>query len=106
VPKVLAVNGGLDPIDVMVELRSAHEKSGGEVMGVDVFTGDIIDMHEAGVIEPLIVKEHAIKAASEAACLILRIDDIIAVKRMEMPPTPPGGPGGMPGGMGGMPPGY
>jgi thermosome len=101
VPKTLAENAGHDPIDIIVELRSDHG-SNKTNMGVDVFTGKTMDMLQAGVIEPLRVKTHALRSATEAAALILRIDDVIASKRSE---APPGGPGGMPPGMGGMPPG-
>jgi len=81
VPKTLAENAGLEPIDIMVGLRSAHEKARGDAKGVNVFTGKIIDMHGEGVIEPLRVKEQAIKSASEAASMILRIDDVIAATK-------------------------
>jgi chaperonin GroEL (HSP60 family) len=97
VPKTLAENAGLEPIDIMVELRSAHEKPKGYSYGVDVFTGTISDMYTKGVLEPLSVKEQAIKSASEAASMILRIDDVIATSKTATP-TPPGGPGGAPGG--------
>jgi thermosome len=88
VPKTLAENAGLDPIDILVGLRSAHEKSDGHLMGVDVFTGKIVNMYDKGVIEPLSVKEQAVKSATEAACMILRIDDVIAATK------PKEGPGG------------
>jgi len=94
VPKTLAENAGLDPIDILVALRSAHEKARGQVMGVDVFTGKVIDMHENGVIEPVRVKEQAIKSATEAASMILRIDDVIAATRPKEEAKPPGGPPG------------
>jgi len=97
IPKILAENAGLDPIDVMVALRSAHEKSDGLWMGVDVVTGKPIDMMKQGVIEPLAVKEQAIKSAVEAASMILRVDDVIAASKP--PPMPPKGPPGE-----GMPP--
>ena len=92
VPKTLAENAGLEQIDIMVKLRSAHEKPKGHLMGVDVFTGRVADMQEVGVIEPLSVKEQAIKSANESASMILRIDDIIAVSRPAG--TTPKGPGG------------
>lgn len=65
-------------------------------MGIDVFTGKLVDMMKSGVIEPTVVKEQAIKSAVEAASMILRIDDVIAAAKP--PPTPPprGGPEGMP----------
>ena len=78
VPKTLAENAGLDPLDIMVSLRASHEKPDGVGMGVDVFSGDVVDMFEQGVIEPLKVKEHVIKSATEVASMILRIDDVIA----------------------------
>jgi len=90
VPKALAENAGLESIDILVALRSAHEKPKGHLMGVDVFSGKIIDVNKSGVIEPLKVKEQAIKSATEAASMILRIDDVIVG-------TKPKG-GGMPGG--------
>jgi len=92
VPKTLAENAGLEPIDILVALRSAHEKSKGSLMGVDVFTGKIIDMRKNGVIEPLRVKEQAIKSATEAASMILRIDDVIAATKPKEAEAPPGGP--------------
>lgn len=78
IPKTLAENAGLEKIDIMVELRSTHEKPRGHLMGVDVFTGKVADMQNKGVIEPLSVKEQAMKSASEAASMILRIDDVIS----------------------------
>ena len=109
IPKTLAENAGHDPIDVIVALRADHG-SGKNSMGVDVHSGKSKDMMKAGVLEPLRVKTHAVRSATEAASLILRIDDVIASKRSAAPPGGPGGPGmgGMPpgmGGMGGMPPG-
>ena len=90
VPKTLAENAGLEPIDIMVELRTAHEKPQGDRTGVDVFTGKVVDMYEKGVIEPLSVKEHATKSAAEAASMILRIDDVIAATKPKE--EKPGGP--------------
>jgi chaperonin GroEL (HSP60 family) len=92
IPKTLAENAGLEQIDIMVELRSAHEKLKGHLMGVDVFTGKVVNLYEKGVIEPLSVKEQAINSASEASFMILRIDDVISGGKTKAPPTPPGGP--------------
>jgi len=103
VPLTLGENAGLDPIDLLLELRVRHEK-GEKWAGVDVFTGKIIDMRELEVYEPLAVKKQTIKSAAEAATMILRVDDVIASGKMKAPPMPPGGmPGG---GYGGMPPKY
>ena len=106
VPTTLAENAGLDPIDIISELRARHEK--GEVWaGVEVHEGKVGDMSQVKVFEPLAVKKQIIKSSSEAACMILKIDDVIAVGKMKAPPMPPGGPGMGAGGMGpgGMPPG-
>ncbi|OGS40002.1 MAG: thermosome subunit, partial [Euryarchaeota archaeon RBG_13_31_8] len=100
IPKTLAENAGLDPIDMMLEIRSAHKK-GKKNAGINVFTGKIDDMLKNNVIEPLRVSMQEIEASSEAATMILRIDDVIASKGTGAP-MPPGGPGGMPGGPGGM----
>ena len=79
IPRALSENAGLDPIDVIVDLRSKHQKSGIK-MGIDVYTGKVKDMFKEGVIEPLRVKSQAIDSASEVAVMILRIDDVIASK--------------------------
>jgi len=105
VPLTLGENAGLDPIDILSELRARHEK-GEKWAGVDVFEGKVKDMENLEVYEPLVVKKQIIKSATEAATMILKIDDVIASGKAKAPPTPPGGPGGMPGGYGGMPPGY
>jgi len=102
VPLTLGENAGLDPIDILTELRARHEK-GEKWAGVDVFAGKIKDMWKLGVYEPLAVKKQIIKSATEAATMLLRIDDVIAAGKMKAPPMPPGSPGG---GYGGMPPEY
>jgi chaperonin GroEL (HSP60 family) len=97
IPKTLAENAGLEAIDVIVDLRAAHEKADGKYMGVNVFTGKTENMREKGVVEPAIVKEQAIKSAAEAASMILRIDDVIASTKPKEGPgkgPPPGGPEG------------
>jgi len=100
IPLTLSENAGLDPIDILSELRSRHEK--GEVWaGVEVLEGKAKNMEKASVFEPLAVKKQIIKSATEAATMILKIDDIIASGKMKGPPTPPRGPPGMGGpGMG------
>jgi thermosome len=97
VPTTLGENAGLDPIDILSELRARHEK-GEKWAGVDVFEGKVSDMEKQNVYEPLAVKKQIIKSATEAACMLLKIDDVIASGKMRAPPTPPGGPGGMGGG--------
>jgi thermosome len=93
IPRTLTENAGFDPIDVLVELRSVHDKDAGKYMGINVFTGKVQNSLESGIVEPLTVKEQAIKSAAESASMILRIDDVIMSK------APKGGPGGgMPGG--------
>ncbi len=82
IPRALAENAGLDPIDILVELRKAHE-DGNVYAGVDVFSGKVVDMKENGVLEPLRVKKQAISSATEVAIMILRIDDVIAAKGLE-----------------------
>lgn len=105
IPRTLAENAGLDPIDMLVELRSAHE-TGNKTAGLDVMAGKVTDMLAAGVIEPLRVKTQAIASAAEAAVMILRIDDVIASSGKGGPsPEEMAAMGGMGGGMGGMPPG-
>ncbi len=108
VPRTLSENAGLNTIDLLVELRAAHEDNIN--MGLDVFEGKVVDMKEAGVVEPQRVKKQAIQAAQEACEMILRIDDLVAaagalqkvdpdenLDHSGMPPAP--GMGGMPGGM-------
>jgi len=92
VPTALSENAGLDPIDILIELRKAH-KNGKIHAGVNVFTGQVEDMLKLDVLEPFCVGRQAINSATDAAVMILRIDDVIASK---------GGHGGAPGG---MPPG-
>ncbi len=82
VPKTIAENSGLDTIDVLVNLRAAHNKEKSKVLGVDTLTGQIKDMVKAGVVEPLRIKQQAIKSASEATIMILRIDDVLAGKEL------------------------
>jgi thermosome len=111
VPRVLAENAGLDSIDTLVDLRAAHE-DGDLRAGLDVSTGDVEDTFEAGVVEPAHVKRQAMASATEAATLVLKIDDIISAGDLSTesdadegaggPGGPGGGMGGMGGGMGGM----
>ena len=98
IPLALAENAGMDPIDTLTELRSKQSK-GAKWTGVDARNARVADMSKLDVIEPLVVKEQIIKSATEAASMILRIDDVIASSKSGGgPPMPPGGMGGM-GGM-------
>jgi thermosome len=90
VPRTLAENAGLDPIDILVQLRAAHEQ-GKSTYGINIFEGRIEDAFEYGVVEPLKVKTQAIISAAEAAEMILRIDDVIAAGKLSKEsksPTP------------------
>ena len=93
VPRALANNAGLNPLDMTVALKSKHNGKGGARYGLNVYEGKAIDMLDAGVVEPLRIKTQAIKSATEAACMVLRIDDILAMAQTKNPA------GGMPGGM-------
>jgi thermosome len=101
VPIALAQNAGLDPIDVLIDLRKAH-KAGNKYAGINVFTGKVVNMRKENVLEPLRVGRQAIISATDAAIMILRIDDVVASKGGEKGGPP--GRGGMPGGegLGGM----
>jgi thermosome len=98
IPISLATNAGMDPIDTMAELRAKQNK-GMKWTGVNVRNTTVSDMFKQNILEPVIIKEQIIKSATEAACMLLRIDDVIASSKSKG--GPPGG--GMPGGMGGMP---
>lgn len=88
IPRTLAENAGLDPIDVLTELKSAHDK-GQKWAGINVFTGKVMDSWKNGVIEPLKIKTQAINSATEVAIMILRIDDVIISGDKPMPPPNP-----------------
>lgn len=90
IPLTLGENAGLDPIDILSELRARHEK-GETWAGVGVHEGKVQNMTELEVYEPLAVKKQIIKSATEAASMILKVDDVIAAGKMRAPPTPPGG---------------
>jgi chaperonin GroEL (HSP60 family) len=103
IPRTLAENAGLDPINTLINLRKAHKK-GDTTAGLNVWDGKVVNMKERHVVEPLRVSAQAIQGATDTAVMILRIDDIIASKSGGAPGGMPGGgmPGGMPGGMGDM----
>jgi thermosome len=81
-PSTLAENAGLDALEMIMKLRAAHSDSNGRFMGINVFNGNIEDMFNLGVIEPAAIKLNAVKAATEAATMILRIDDFIAASKV------------------------
>ena len=98
IPRALAENAGLDAIEMLINLRKAH-REGKKWEGVNVMKGKIEDMQKNKVLESLKMNTHAIRSATEAATMILRIDDVISSKGSEKAPAMP--PGGMPGGAGG-----
>jgi thermosome len=98
VPKTLAENAGIDPIDIMTDLKAYHDK-GKKWAGINVFTAKAMDAWNNGVIEPLKIKTQAVSSASEVAIMILRIDDVIAGSGSGGADMPPPGAGGMPPGM-------
>ena len=115
IPRALANNAGFDSFEILNKMRTAHAKEGGEWMGVDIENGDVIDSMKNFIWEPLVVKLNAMKAATEAACTILAVDETVAIPEHETtfyPGLPgqsaqrgrgaPRG-GGMPRPMGGMP---
>jgi len=99
IPRTLAENAGMDPIDTLVALRTKHKKGDGIAFGVDVHAGKVDDLKVKGIFEPSRVKKQAISSATETARLVLRIDDIISSRGKSGGGMPPGG---MPGGMGEM----
>lgn len=105
IPRTLAENAGLDPIDVLTDLKAKHD-SGEKWIGINVFTGRVMNAWKKGVLEPLKIKTQAVSSAAEVAQMILRIDDVISSEGEPhgggggQPQMPPGGMGG-----GGMPPG-
>ena len=100
VPRVLAENAGMDSIDTLVELRKAHEE-GNSRAGLNVFSNNVTDTFDVGIVEPAHAKEQAIASATEAANLVLKIDDIISAGDLSTKGEDDGGAGGA-GGMGGM----
>ena len=92
IPVTLAENAGLDPIDILSELRARHDK-GEKWAGVGVHEGKVVDTYQAEVLEPVAVKKQIIKSATEASTMILKIDDVIAAAKMK-PPKMPKGPEG------------
>ena len=100
IPIALALNAGMDPIDAQVEFRAKHAAENGRWFGIEASDGKVKDMYQRQVFEPLAVKIQIIRSATEAASMILRIDDVIAAGKSRAPAGPPGGAGGM-GGEGG-----
>ncbi|HPC89329.1 MAG TPA: thermosome subunit alpha [Methanothrix sp.] len=87
IPLTLAENAGFDPLDSLAALR-ASSGQGRKNFGLDIASGEPADMLAQGVVEPLRVKTQAIKSATEAATMVLRVDDVIAAKQEEMKPRP------------------
>lgn len=82
IPKAIAENCGFDPIDILIKLRAGQ--SNGKHMGINVKTGDVSDMYELGVVDPLRVKTQAIKSATEVANMVLRVDDMFRAREKDM----------------------
>jgi len=100
IPIALAENAGLDPIDAQVDFRAKHAENG-KWFGIEAADGKVKDMYQRQVFEPLAVKLQVIRSATEAASMILRIDDVIAAGKSKTPSPPPGGGAGGMGGEGG-----
>ncbi len=98
IPIVLAENAGMDPLDTQVQLRAKSTTTGKARFGIDVINSKVADLAAKDIYEPLAVKEQVINAATEAACMILRIDDVIAASKPKDMPKPSGHGGGMGGG--------
>ncbi len=97
IPKALAMNAGLSPLDSMIELKNKHGEENGVNYGLNVYTGKAVDMVKEGVLEPLRIKTQAIQSAAEATQMIMRIDDVLAAQQVKPPePRSPYGPGGPP----------
>jgi len=91
IPRALANNSGFDAINILIKLRQSHKK-GKKTFGINVYTGDIVDMKKQNVLEPAVLGAQAIQTATEGAVMILRIDDVIAAKGgSRMPSGPPSG---------------
>lgn len=105
IPRALANNAGYDSFDILIKLRTAHNQPNGTWMGVDIQNGGILNSMDEFIWEPLVVKLNALKAATEAACTILAVDETVAIPEHETTfDTGRGGaPGGMARGRGGMP---
>jgi chaperonin GroEL (HSP60 family) len=93
VPKTLSENAGLDPINMMLEMKRLH-KNGNKYAGINVLNGKVEDMFKNDVIEPIRLGTHEIQTATEAATMILRIDDVISSKSPKSAPGPSGDVGG------------
>lgn len=97
IPRTLIQNSGNSPIKVLTQLRAKHAegfedgKHNGSSWGIDGDLGKVVDMRTFGVWEPMAVKEQSIKTAVESACLLLRVDDIVAAKAAKQVSGPVGG---------------
>lgn len=93
IPLTLAENAGMSVVDAQAELRTKSQATGKPKFGIDVFKGNIVDLSSRNIYEPLSVKNQVINSGTEAACMILRIDDVISAGAPKGPSTPPGGGG-------------
>ncbi len=90
IPRVLAENGGMDPVEILAGLRAKHEKSNGTDFGLELFSQKIVNMFDAGIIEPRSVLLQALHSATEVACMIVKIDDVIVASKLSKGPKMPG----------------
>lgn len=93
IPRQLIQNAGASPIRILTQLRAKHaegEEGEGSSWGIDGENGKVVDMRQYGVWEPLAVKEQSVKTAVESACLLLRVDDIVAAKAAKQASGPIG----------------
>ncbi|MGA2160876.1 MAG: thermosome subunit alpha [Methanoregula sp.] len=88
IPRTLAENSGYNPIDKLVALKNAHAK-GKKTAGLNVYTGEVVDMQAEGVLEPLRSKRQSIESASETAIMLIRVDDMMITQSKKAPGMPP-----------------
>jgi chaperonin GroEL (HSP60 family) len=81
IPRILAENAGLNPIDQLLSINAAQAAADDDWIGLDIHTSEICNMADAGIVEPLRITRHAIGGATESAISVLRIDDVLWAKQ-------------------------